>query len=159
MQRQRYASDRDEGDGTAFPGFGMVVGLLLFLLIIGMIGWSTQPTQVAYPHKWQRYEMDEDDEDWEEYYEPGPNGQGVKSKPGVLRTSTLLSKKAQDVVKKVIGKKIEKRQQPKPILKPVAKLFTMKAPPPKAEGYEKAKDKKKVSIAEEIRPIKVSEIR
>jgi hypothetical protein len=35
----------------------------------------------------------------------------------------------------------------------------MKAPPPKAEGYEKAEDKKKVSIAEEIRPIKVSEIR
>jgi hypothetical protein len=69
MQRQRYTCDTD-GDNTttAFPGFVIVVGLLLFSLIVGMIGWSTYPPPLVYPHSYKRYELDDEDDEWEEHY-------------------------------------------------------------------------------------------
>ena len=67
--RRDNATDIYDREGEN-PGAGLVVGLLVFLLVIGLIGWHTRPVHVAYTHTCRRYETedDDDDDDWEEGY-------------------------------------------------------------------------------------------
>ena len=91
----RYRADTSKGDNydqdSDVPGLAFVGGLIVFLLIIGFIGWNTRPTTVVYPHACYRYDVDEDD-DWEEEgFEP-TNGkaQGVipaKPRPQVAKAT------------------------------------------------------------------------
>ena len=158
-----YRANTSKGDNydqdSDVPGVAFVGGLIVFLLIIGFIGWNTRPTTVVYPHACYRYDMDED-EDWEEGFEP-TNGKvpaAIPAKPRAvakatkagagLKSNKSLDKASSDVIKAAMDKRM-KRRTPIPTPKPVAKApaDAMKPPPPpaihRAEGFTQETQKKK----------------
>ena len=155
MYRSHSGTDWDDQTMAPFPGFGMVLGLLVFLLVAGLVGWSTQPPATVYSHRCQRYnnvDGEDDDDEWgEEYFEPRAD-----VKTGQLQTKTPLTAKAKGVLDKVINQKKALRSA-----KPAPKVST---PPPvkqkKPEGFspEEIKKKQRVQFASEIQSVTVHRI-
>ena len=85
-----------------------------------MIGWSTYPPPRAYPHHCRRYELHDDDEEWEEYYEPVPKAQATMAagRPGQLKPVAKITKNAQNIVKQVIKRRLDQRRNRAPLKSP-----------------------------------------
>ena len=166
--RYRETSTGDDDGDSDVPGLTFVGGLIVFLLIIGFIGWNTRPTTVVYPHACYRYDMEED-EDWEEGFEPtsGKPPPAAKPRPQVakatkagagLKSNKALNQASGDVIKAALDKRL-KRRTPLPTPKPVAKApaEVLKPPPAihRAEGFAPQQKKR---AGEEITSLSVSRL-
>ena len=152
MHRSYSGTDWDDQPTAPFPGFGLVLGLLVFLLVAGLIGWSTQPPAAMYSHRCQRYNMDDDDDEdeWgEEYFQPRTDG-----KTGQLKTNAPLTSRAKNVLTQVTDKKKALKAA-----KPAPKVSTtLPVKQKKPEGFNKdEQDKKKVKFTE-IKPVTVHKL-
>ena len=162
----RHEDSMRERDSDS-PGLGLLVGLVVFLLIVGLIGWHTRPVPVAYSHSCRRYEPD-DEEDWEEGYEPDnkrravakPASKAVVKAGTGLKTDKNLNQASQDAIKAAIAKRMNKRTA-KPAAPPKPPAVTKSAavrPPPKKEHFQAADAKKKAAAApaSEVKAVRVT---
>ena len=157
MHRSYSGTDWDDQPTAPFPGFGIVLGLLVFLLVAGLIGWNTQPHSTMCSHRCQRYNMDDDDDEdeWgEEYFQPRTDG-----KTGQLKTNAPLTSRAKNVLTQVTDKKKALKAA-----KPAPKVSTtLPAKQKKPEGFNQTEqDKKKPRVhftpPADIKPVTVHKL-